>query len=73
MTRYGQKGLAYFHQRGINEETIKEFQLGFAPDAWDKLSTAFEPNLAMTQMNLANLYRTTQRYVESEAFINCKC
>lgn len=41
MTRYGQKGLAYFHQRGINEETIKEFQLGFAPDAWDKLSTAF--------------------------------
>ena len=41
MTRYGQKGLAYFRQRGINEETIKEFQLGFAPDAWDKLSTAF--------------------------------
>ena len=41
MTVYGKKGLAYFHQRGIDEETIKEFSLGFAPDAWDKLSSAF--------------------------------
>ncbi|MGM9539322.1 DNA primase [Anaerovibrio sp.] len=41
MTVYGKKGLAYFRQRGIDEETIKEFSLGFAPDAWDKLSSAF--------------------------------
>lgn len=41
MTAYGQSGLRYFQSRGINEETIKEFSLGFAPDAWDKLSAAF--------------------------------
>ena len=41
MTMYGQKGLKYFQQRGIDEKTIEEFGLGFAPDAWDKLSAAF--------------------------------
>ncbi len=41
MTVYGKKGLDYFHQRGIDDGTIKEFSLGFAPDAWDKLSAAF--------------------------------
>ncbi|MCR5175883.1 MAG: DNA primase [Anaerovibrio sp.] len=41
MTNYGVAGLEYFHRRGIDDETIKEFKLGFAPDAWDKLSSAF--------------------------------
>src|SRR5438876_3113220 len=29
----------YLKDRGITEETIKTFRLGFAPDAWDALST----------------------------------
>ena len=41
MTRRGETGKAYFAGRGIREETIEEFQLGYAPPAWDKLSTAF--------------------------------
>lgn len=41
MTKYGAPGLAYFHHRGINDNIIEEFNLGFAPDAWDKLTTAF--------------------------------
>ena len=41
MTGYGQKGLAYLHGRGIDDEIIQEFNLGFAPDAWNKLSSAF--------------------------------
>lgn len=41
MTGYGQKGLAYLHGRGIDDEIIQEFNLGFAPDAWSKLSSAF--------------------------------
>lgn len=41
MTAYGQKGLQYFQQRGINKETIEEFALGFAPDAWEKMTAAF--------------------------------
>src|SRR6185369_5020043 len=29
----------YLKQRGIDDETAKTFQLGFAPDSWDALST----------------------------------
>lgn len=41
-TPYGTDGLAYLHDRGITDEIIQEFSLGFAPDAWSKLSTAFQ-------------------------------
>ena len=41
MTGYGKVGLAYFAGRGISQETIEEFSLGFAPDSWDKLTSAF--------------------------------
>ena len=34
--------LAYLEGRGITRKTIDEFKLGFAPDGWDKLSTAFD-------------------------------
>lgn len=27
---------AYLHQRGLKEETIDEFEIGFAPDSWDQ-------------------------------------
>ena len=41
MTHYGEAGKAYLASRGISQETIEEFQMGFAPDAWDKLTRAF--------------------------------
>ena len=41
LTRLGEPGKAYFASRSISAETIEEFKLGFAPHAWDKLSTAF--------------------------------
>jgi len=28
-------GLSYFKERGISEESIEKFQLGYSPDAWD--------------------------------------
>ena len=34
-------GKSYFAGRGISMETIDEFSLGYAPDAWDKLTKAF--------------------------------
>lgn len=40
-TRYGVPAKKYFASRQITPEIIEEFQLGYAPDAWDKLSTAF--------------------------------
>ncbi len=30
-------GLAYFRERGITDETIKEFELGYSPSDWDYL------------------------------------
>jgi DNA primase len=40
-TGYGKDGLEYLHGRGITDQIIEEFKLGFAPEAWNKLSTAF--------------------------------
>lgn len=38
----GQKSLAYLHERGINDETIESFGLGFAPNAWGAASEHFK-------------------------------
>lgn len=40
-TRYGVSGLKYLHGRGINDDTIKNFALGFAPNSFEKLKNAF--------------------------------
>jgi len=34
----GQKALTYLKDRGLKEETIKDYQLGFAPDSWQSLT-----------------------------------
>lgn len=41
-TNLGQAGRAYFAKRKINQTTIEQFKLGFAPNLWDKLLTSFE-------------------------------
>lgn len=38
----GKKALAYLHERGINDESIESFGLGFAPNAWDTTSEHFK-------------------------------
>ncbi len=40
-TNYGVSAKAYLAGRDISAATIEEFGLGYAPDAWDKLSSAF--------------------------------
>ncbi len=40
-TKLGQEGLAYFKKRGLSEETIESFGLGFAPKDWNKLHQSF--------------------------------
>jgi len=38
----GKKGKDYLIKRGISEEAIKEFKLGYAPDAWDFLKSSLQ-------------------------------
>ena len=35
----GQKALTYLRERGLTDETIKHFRLGYAPDDWQALGT----------------------------------
>jgi DNA primase len=37
-SRHGKAALDYLHGRGLTDETIATFQLGYALDAWDELS-----------------------------------
>lgn len=39
-TAHGKQALEYLSNRGIDETVIREFQLGYAPHQWDKLSHA---------------------------------
>ena len=34
----GKSALDYLYNRGLNDDTIKRYQIGFAPDSWDTLS-----------------------------------
>ena len=34
----GKAALEYLHNRGFNDDTLKKYQIGFAPDSWDTLS-----------------------------------
>ncbi|MGN8832919.1 DNA primase [Selenomonas montiformis] len=54
MTRMGETGRAYFAGRDISPETIKEFRLGYAPNAWDKLSVAFQKRGVKQELLLAS-------------------
>ena len=40
-TNMGQIGRQYFARRGINQNIVEQFKLGFAPNSWDKLFNAF--------------------------------
>ena len=41
LTPYGKPALEYLAARGISDEIIKDFKIGYAPNDWDKLATAF--------------------------------
>jgi DNA primase len=41
-TNQGQQALAYLKNRGFDEETIKTYKLGYAPDSWEFASAFLE-------------------------------
>jgi len=40
----GKAALDYLQNRGLNDDTIKTYQIGFAPDSWDTLSNTVKPS-----------------------------
>ena len=40
----GKSALDYLHNRGLTDDTIKTYQIGFAPDSWDTLSNTIKPS-----------------------------
>ncbi|MBM7097092.1 DNA primase [Bacillus sp. H-16] len=55
-TDEGKEAKQYLEERGFDEETIKEFQLGFAPDSWDFLTSFLSKrNYNMDEMIEAGL------------------
>ena len=39
----GKAALQYLHDRGLNDDILKMYQIGFAPDSWDTLSNKVKP------------------------------
>ena len=49
----------YLHDRGLKNETIERFGIGFSPDAWHNLDAVFTPDLKPLLLE-AGLQRTGQ-------------
>jgi DNA primase len=60
-TEDGRKVLKYLKEkRGLSEETINQFELGFAPDAWDKLLNHAQ-TLRLSEEDLVNAGLAVER------------
>ncbi|MEI6286429.1 MAG: DNA primase [Bacillota bacterium] len=70
-TSYGKEALEYLYQRGITEEIIKRFKIGFAPSAPDKLCHALRlRGIADEILVKAGLALKTQRGATLDSFRN---
>ncbi|WP_221565632.1 DNA primase [Alkalihalobacillus sp. TS-13] len=55
-TDYGQKAKEYLYNRGFNDEMIEHFQIGYAPDSWEFVSSFLQKrNYSLPMMQEAGL------------------
>lgn len=59
MLHQNQAAKAYFLQRGLSEETITYFSLGYAPEAWQHLEEAFAEDIE--GLKILGLVRDSQK------------
>ena len=57
----GKAALDYLHNRGFNDDTIKTYHIGFAPDSWDTLS-----NTIKTSSFKDNVYEKTGLFIKTD-------
>jgi len=70
-TNAGERARQYALQRGLTEETIERFSLGFAPDAWDDvLTAASETRLRVELLHQAGLVATSEHGKTYDRFRN---
>ncbi len=61
--RLGQPALAYIKSRGMTDETISQFQLGYAPAAWDVLTKFLaKKKFAVSDMERAGVVVPGKKY-----------
>lgn len=56
----------YLKARGLSEEIIRQFNLGYAPDAWDSLTSAFRDKFSAPDVFDAGLTIRKERTVNRE-------
>lgn len=64
-------GLSYFKERGLNEKTIKDFELGFALDGWDNIiKDATQNQYSLEILEKAGLIKTSENGKKFDFFRN---
>src|SRR5205807_7663543 len=67
----GKPGLDYLHQRGLTDETIAKFRVGFAPDGWTAMvNAAMRMGIANEQLLEAGLIKQRADSSPYDAFRN---
>jgi len=62
----GQRARQYLAERGLTEETIKSFQLGFAPDRWDELAKfLLKKDIKLLDAQLAGLVIKSNKFIKN--------
>ncbi len=59
-TPNGKKALNYLHERGLSDEIIEEFGIGYAPDSWDEATNHFKAN-GYTEVDLIDAGLVSER------------
>lgn len=62
-TDAGKKALEYLHKRGLKDDTLEAFGLGYAPGSWDA-TTAYLRGKGYTEQELIDAGMVTQRQPE---------
>lgn len=63
----GKKALKYLKERGLKDETIKEWRLGYAPDTWTSLRT-FLKNAGYSEKQIAEAGLAVKRQNEEGVY-----
>lgn len=61
LSERGSDALEYLHNRGIDEQAVEEFEIGFAPDVWDGLLNALSDRFDKSLMEQAALIQQSSR------------